>query len=546
MRTTTLALLLLAAVTLAFPLVGCDGEESSAPSDGAPPAATVPDVPQAGGGVMELIGQGGAAPADAAAPSLVGQWSGGDASVQMAIRFAADGTCEYTETAGGLTEKMAGTWALEGNVLTVAIGGERERYALRWIDADTLEATSGMGATVRFARGQAQPAAPAIPPAVPPVAVMPRPIGDGIDWPEVALPQPQPQPRQPQPPAGGSIPSPGGFYVYHCLDTNGIKDANGRPMEVFWTLVPEGWQFQGGVHWKLAYKDVRQTNRNDLLFPATLAFTVSAPDGRCVLASYPEVQFVDVSGSPAAQMGLYPPGSNYGGMTVWPVTSPTDYIKGFVIPRQRGLADAKVVQVKDFPALAASYDREVAILNQAIGQAGIGQVVHKAALVIVDYEQNGVTWREGFAACLMYIATPGVTMWWQRCSVSVRSPRDELEAWHPWVNTTLSNIRPNTRWLVEYLRIVDNNWRGVQKIDAIVRSIDDKIVENRAKTNAEIHRQMYPRLAPFASFLGPDNKSYFLPTNMEHQIDPTRERVRSGDKLPDVNEQWKKLDEMVE
>ena len=96
--------------------------------------------------------------------------------------------------------------------------------------------------------------------------------------------------------------------------------------------------------------------------------------------------------------------------------------------------------------------------------------------------------------------------------------------------TSLSSFRPNLRWLIELKRISDKNWKGVRDVDALIRKIDRDITHNRERTNLQIHRDMYPRLAPFCDHIGPDGRKAFLSTETRHQINAKGE-IRSGDHL---------------
>jgi hypothetical protein len=253
------------------------------------------------------------------------------------------------------------------------------------------------------------------------------------------------------------------------------------------------------------------------------------------------VRFADLRGAPAA--GQFPPGSMYGGMISWPAITPQDYIKGFVIPRQRGLDNVRIVEQKELPEVAAGYAKEVDILNRAAGQFGVGNVAHRSGLVSVEYDRGGTRYRETFFSVLMYIQTPGITLWWSRVSASSWAPADKFDAWQPYTVVSLSSLRFNNYWVVRYIRLTNEAYRRIHELDKVIRKIDDDITANRCETNFQIMRDMYPLLAPYADFLGPDGKTRFLPTGTNHQVDPVTGRVRSGDDLPDADHKWKKLNE---
>jgi hypothetical protein len=323
------------------------------------------------------------------------------------------------------------------------------------------------------------------------------------------------------------------YGVYRCLDTEGFRDSGGRPLEVFRMLMPPGWRFSGGLAWKINHKGVTNLSRVDLVNPVELSFRVSSPDERVVIQAYPEVHFADLRGSPAQAMGAFPTGSDYGGFTVCPTMDPVAYINEFVIPRQRGgLNSARVVETKNLPSVVRRYEREAAIVNGALQGVGAGGVGHQAAMVVVDHEQEGVAFREAFLVVLAYLQTPGVTMWSSRLNISMRCPREEVERWQPVVATMLNSVEFNMRWVGHLLRVQKQAEGVIIDVDRFCRQVDSEIAANRAETNAQIHRDMYPRLAPYCDHVGADGKRYFLETDKQHQMNE-QGQIRSDTTLPD-------------
>ena len=352
-----------------------------------------------------------------------------------------------------------------------------------------------------------------------------NPLGGGGEAPTPAPPVAHHQPQQPH--------SARGYEVFRCLDEHGFRDRNGQPLEVFRMLLPRGWRFNGGVTWKVNHQDVTTLSRVDLVNPAELHFQIASPNDRVVIQAYPEVHFADLRGSPAYDMGLFPPGSNYGGFVVSDVMDPASYITQFVIPQQRGsLQNAQIIETKEIPSLVRRYDREAAIVNGALQGLG-GGVSHQAALVTVEHTIGGVPYHEAFVVVLGYLQTSGITMWSSKLNLSMRAPRDEVEQWRPVVAGILTSIEFNMRWIGEYLRLQQRAGGVIIDVDRFCQQVDAEITRNRAKTNAQIHRDMYPRLAPFCDHSGPDGKRYFLETDLQHQMDE-HGHIRSDISLPDT------------
>lgn len=323
------------------------------------------------------------------------------------------------------------------------------------------------------------------------------------------------------------------YGVYRCLDERGFRDSTGQPLEIFRMLLPEGWRFIGGATWKIDARHVAQLSRVDLVTPVELAFKIASPGERVVIQAYPEVHFADLRGSPAHAMGLFPTGSDYGGFVVCPVVDPATYISEWVIPRQRGgLRNARILESRSLPSLVRRYDGETAVYTRALQGVGAGAISHQAAIVTVEHEVDGQSCHEAFVAVLGYLRTPGVILWSSRLNLSMRAPRDEVERWTPVIATVLNSIQFNQRWLGELLRVQKRAEGVIVDVDRFCQQVDADITRNRAETNLQIHRDLYPRLAPYCDHTGPDGQRYFLETGKQHQMNEAG-IIRSDLTLPD-------------
>ena len=153
----------------------------------------------------------------------------------------------------------------------------------------------------------------------------------------------------------------------------------------------------------------------------------------------------------------------------------------------------------------------------------------------------GTTYHEAFVVVLGYLQTPGITMWSSRLNLSMRAPRDEVEKWKPVIATVLNSIEFNMRWVGEYLKVQKRAEGVIIDVDRFCQQVDADITRNRAETNAQIQRDMYPRLAPFCDHTAPDGKRYFLETDMQHQMN-AEGLIRSDITLPE-QEGWTRMPE---
>lgn len=87
--------------------------------------------------------------------------------------------------------------------------------------------------------------------------------------------------------------------------------------------VPQGWQIEGGI----SRSDLMHQVIDAQSIEAKLDFTVKRDGIGSVLIRWcPEMKYCDLSMSPAGMMGMFPPGSNYQGMLVYPVMSAQEFL----------------------------------------------------------------------------------------------------------------------------------------------------------------------------------------------------------------------------
>jgi hypothetical protein len=103
----------------------------------------------------------------------------------------------------------------------------------------------------------------------------------------------------------------------------------------------------------------------------------------------PDVLYFDARYSPAGQMGLFPEGSNYQGMTVFNIMTAEDFI--FRIVFQYAHPNAKnltIIKKKKLSDLATKYSQRV---KQAMPYSTMN---YDAALVNIEYTENGKSYEE--------------------------------------------------------------------------------------------------------------------------------------------------------
>jgi len=247
----------------------------------------------------------------------------------------------------------------------------------------------------------------------------------------------------------GASPSPAGtvsaggpdtvrFQPFRCVDTAGTGD------EAFRLLVPEGWQFSGGVQWVLDNPGL----------PATAAFSVTAPDGKAAFQVLPTQSFFWTNIQKI--LGEFPPGSRYYGGEVRAPMQPLEALKEVVIPRFRpGAKNLKVLQEQPLPDLARGLSAGVLAQPDAETSAS-------GARIRIRYAETGIEWEEEIACVvetiLYHFASPTGTqttmMWDIGYILSFRSAANAFAERAGILETMAFSFQWNPRWFSKYCQLV--------------------------------------------------------------------------------------------
>lgn len=260
----------------------------------------------------------------------------------------------------------------------------------------------------------------------------------------------------------------------------------------FTILIPDGWKLSGGI------VRVNPLTAGGPLnsIAAKLDLTIASADGRTVLRWYPETNWVDVRGQPAAM--AFRPGSNYNGAIVLPKFNATGYLQQVVFPR--GHAQARNVRVKatyPLPKIAASYRQIV----QMMGLPPIFQF--DAALIVVEYQEAGVAAEEALYTAIQDWGSAGAGLWTNKDTFSVRTSAGGLDKVSRFLSIILNSTRINPQWVQGEIRGQLRRNEIALRTQQEIQRLENEIVEHRRRTNAEINNQMYHNLMRTEEYVNP-------------------------------------------
>ena len=275
----------------------------------------------------------------------------------------------------------------------------------------------------------------------------------------------------------------------------------------FSLLIPLGWQVQGGI------QRAHQGTLSAQSIEAKLDFCVQRDDEASVAIRWcPDIKFKAPGLSPAELMGFFGVGSQYQGMQVMRLMSPTDFLIRMVFPWAHPEAvDVQVAAQRPFPVLVQIYKEKMAALRQPTFGA------HEGGTVTFAYAEKGRRYAEKAYCVIENLGPMAAGMWSNKDTLLVRAPQGELARWEPVLHRIRESVKLDFRWLAqeavnqEFLsrsflnaqQAAQARERRMLEVQRQMQDIDRQITENRARTNAEIHNDNYLTLMNQEEYINP-------------------------------------------
>ena len=274
-----------------------------------------------------------------------------------------------------------------------------------------------------------------------------------------------------------------------------FQRVNERNEKAFGILVPRGWVTEGGIF------RVDPTAQGGPLqsIAAKLDFSVKKDRAGTVMIHWlPDVLYYDARYSPAGQMGLYPPGSNYQGMTVYPLMSAQQFLSQIVFPYAHPqVSGVQIVERKNLADIAQKYQQRV---NMAMPGMTFS---YDAGMITVTYQENGIGYKEKMVTIIENWGQLGAGMWGNKETFLLRSPINEFSQWEPIFSIIQNSVIINSQWLAGEIRGQVQRGQIVIQTQQDIQRIERAIADHRQKTNAEIHNDMFLTLTDQEEYVNP-------------------------------------------
>jgi hypothetical protein len=270
-----------------------------------------------------------------------------------------------------------------------------------------------------------------------------------------------------------------------------VMDRQGFGMEAFRLLIPDGWRFKGGVNW------------NTAKFPAeaSVAWTVTSPDGRSRLQQMPHTTFF-WSQDPSLQQSYA-----QGGAILQAPMDAVSYLRNIFLPHQRpGASQIKILASGPLPELARETQSllqyHMGIFNQISPFQFRLDLQTDAGHIKVSYQQNGHRIIEDMTASVCYMVAyfPGMygvitgTTWIPRIKC-FSAPADRMENQARLFKIMIDSYRENPNWEVANTRLTAGITRDqlrqqraifnrMQQIRNSQQEVDDMIMAGYQRRSA--------------------------------------------------------------
>lgn len=383
----------------------------------------------------------------ASAASLVGVWSGGDASEQWVVRFNADGTFTRQVNMGQRgTHNESGRYQAQGNNLMVQVQGQ-EAYTIQYqMQGDNVLVLYEDGQVLaQLQRSGGQPPQQVTPPAAGGQSQIRGQRAQMVQ--QLGLPQT--------------------FILYPYKD---------KTEGAFTVLVPKGWQTGGGV-WRLS---PQQTGGPFNAMKAKFNFWVYSPDKKVVMNLYPTWYYMDPRHNQILANQI---GRSYQGATVQYAMTPQQFALKMAFPelhKKNPVSNVQVVSQQDLPQLTQVMRK----FNPGAVRLG---VQYSSGQVKVTYVENGVQYLEIFTVVIEQTGKLVNGLWSNAFTQVVRCPAAEVQKWGPIMAAVQNSFQIDMKWLSGELQGQQTRANTASRTWSQIQQIGSEITQSRQQTTALIN-----------------------------------------------------------
>jgi hypothetical protein len=273
----------------------------------------------------------------------------------------------------------------------------------------------------------------------------------------------------------------------------------------FSLLVPSGWKITGGI----TRVDPNAGGGTGNTIEAKLYMKVSAPCNKAEIGWLPDTRFFDMRRYPGNEAApMFPDGSNYNGMTVMGILSPSDFIRSVAIPFVHPHArNIQVLNVQELPGLAGEFRKMSELMLTGY------RFDYQSAILTLVYTENNTQYLEKMVCVIEDYGQLGAGLWGNKETWYIRTEKPVFDSYAPVFATIGYSVKPNMEWLAREIRSQQVNSKIALQTQLEVAHIDSEIAEHRSRTNSEINTEMYLNLTGQEDYVNPFTGETEIGTN---------------------------------
>jgi hypothetical protein len=269
-------------------------------------------------------------------------------------------------------------------------------------------------------------------------------------------------------------------------------------------LVPADWTVEGGMF----HVDPTQANGTANSIDAKCDMAVKKDAAGSVMFRWlPTWNYCDMSQSQQFSLsaGFFPVGSRYQGMEVRPMPDYASFLQGLFRTLHPSATDVNVVELTPIPELGVVFGKINKAIDDYLRATGSRPLRYDAGGLTVEYTEGGTRFREGLVTCLMDMRY-SAAMWSNQHTIMMRAPAAQAKQWKPVLDIIRQSVKLNPEWFAAASRAGAQRAQMSLETQRYIQSVDQQIVENRNKTNAEIRHEDYLMLTGQEDYVNPYTK----------------------------------------
>lgn len=246
----------------------------------------------------------------------------------------------------------------------------------------------------------------------------------------------------------------------------------------FSILVPRGWTMEGGL---FRVNPLEAGGPFNSMWPKVELTIKNDAAGTVLLQALPSYSYADFS-APGyeIQRQYFPPGSNFNGGIVQPMPGVREYLEAMFQRLHPQATNVRVIAFDALPELAEYVNKAHEQANQMIQLFGKPPWQATAGILIVEYEENQVRFKEAIMTAILDGRGPAA-YWCNLETARLRAPAAEVARYQPLMDVMIRSVQINHQWLERQMAQLERNARILAEAAASIMEDRQQLWESRQR-----------------------------------------------------------------